>query len=268
MNKKLSLIIIASLLVAALLLSACGQALQIKAQNPSKPLEGNTSVTNLQTCPNCSQPSYRSLSVDGTGKVILVPDMAYINIGVRSEESDVTTALNRNNEIATQITDALKAKGVDPKDIQTANFSVYPSQKWDNMGNMIGTDFVVENTIYIKVKNLSTLGELLDEAVQAGANNVYGIQFDIQDRQAALDKARDLAIKDAQTKSAEVAKVAGVELGELMSINLSNSSFVQPYPMYGMGGGLAEMNPLDASVPVSAGQIIITYDASLIYAIH
>lgn len=136
------------------------------------------------------------------------------------------------------------------------------------MGNMIGTDFVVENTIYIKVKNLSTLGELLDEAVQAGANNVYGIQFDIQDRQAALDKARDLAIKDAQTKSAEVAKVAGVELGELMSINLSNSSFVQPYPMYGMGGGLAEMNPLDASVPVSAGQIIITYDASLIYAIH
>jgi Uncharacterized conserved protein len=245
MKTKIPVLSIVVLLVGALTLTGC--ALFQASQQTAAPA------------------NVRTLTVNGTGKVVLVPDIAYINIGVHSEAPDVSSALNNNNALATAISDALQAEGVDVKDIQTANFNVYPMQQYDNMGQITGTVYVVDNTVYITVRNLSTLGKLLDVAISSGANNIYGINFDIADRDSALASARDLAIKDAQTKALSVAGVAGVQLGEVQAISATNSSYVQPYSAYGMGGGGAASQ--EPSVPVSAGQIVITYDVNLTYAI-
>lgn len=260
MNKKFLFITLATLLIGSLLLSACSLTPVVKASPTSK---------EQLSMSNQTQPLYtpiRTLSVNGIGKIVLVPDMAYINIGVRNEDVDVTSALTINNEMAEKIAEALKAKGVDEKDVQTTNFNVYPSQKYDNMGNVTSTAFVVENTINIKVNKLADLGALLDEAIRAGANNIYGIQFDIKDRQTVLDQARDLAIKDAQARAQSVAAVAGVELGLIQSINVSTSSGIQPISEYGLGGG-GYAKSMDSSVPVSAGQLEVTFEASLVYEI-
>ncbi|MFZ3071287.1 MAG: SIMPL domain-containing protein [Anaerolineaceae bacterium] len=246
MNKKITIILIASLMVGALILSGCTQSLPADASN----------TTNLRT-----------LSVSGTGTVTLVPDIAYINIGVHSEAENVTTSLNDNNELATAISTALQAEGIAEKDIQTANFNVYPMQKYDEMGQPSGTVYVVENTVYVTVRDLSNLGKLLDIAITAGANNIYGINFDVADRDTALEQARDLAIQDGKEKAQAVADVAGVTLGAIQSINVAGSSYVQTYKgNYGIGGGGEASS--DTSVPVSAGQIVITYDANLIYEIN
>lgn len=245
MKTKIPVLSIVVLLVGALTLTGC--ALFQAQQQTAAPA------------------NVRTLTVNGTGKVVLVPDIAYINIGVHSEAPDVSSALNNNNALATAISDALQAEGVELKDIQTANFNVYPMQQYDNMGQITGTVYVVDNTVYITVRNLSTLGKLLDVAISSGANNIYGINFDIADRDSALASARDLAIKDAQTKALSVAGVAGVQLGEVQAISATNSSYVQPYSAYGMGGGGAASQ--EPSVPVSAGQIVITYDVNLTYAI-
>jgi len=258
MNKKFLFISIATLLIGSILLSACSQMPIVKA-SPTSEEQLNMSNQTAYTL-------IRTLSVNGIGKIVLVPDMAYINIGVRNEDVDVTSALAINNDMAQRIAEALKAKGVDEKDIQTTNFNVYPSQKYDNMGNITSTAFVVENTINIKVNKLADLGSLLDEAIRAGANNIYGIQFDIKDRQVVLDQARDLAIKDAQARALAVAGVAGVELGQIQSINVSTSSGIQPYGAYGMGGG-SYAKELASPVPVSAGQLEVTYEANLVYEI-
>ena len=258
MNKKLIVLVISTLLIAALALSGCAQT-PVKAETTV----GQTTVQ--QTTP------IRTLSVTGSGKVTLVPDIAYINIGVHSEAMDVTAALQQNNDLAKQIADALVASGVDAKDIQTANFNIYPKTNYDpQTGNSTPAGFSVDNTVYITVRNLKSLGELLDTAIRAGANQIYGISFDITDRAAALVQARDLAIADAQKKAVDVAKVSGVELGLVQVINVSDSSYVQPYNMYygGMGGGGAEAKSMDSSVPVSAGQIVITFSADLVYAIN
>ncbi|MGB4594311.1 MAG: SIMPL domain-containing protein [Anaerolineaceae bacterium] len=256
MNKKYLFITLATLLIGSLLLSACSQTPVVKASPTS---EEQLSMSNQLYTP------VRTLSVNGIGKIVLVPDMAYINIGVRNEDVDVTSALSVNNDMAARIAEALKAKGVEEKDVQTTNFNVYPSQKYDNMGNVTSTTFVVENTINIKVNKLADLGALLDEAIRAGANNIYGIQFDIKDRQTVLDQARDLAIKDAQARAQSVATVAGVELGQIQSINVSTSSGIQPIT-YGMGGG-GYAKDMSSTVPVSAGQLEVTYEANLIYEI-
>lgn len=245
MKTKNFVLAIAVLLVGALTLSGC--ALFQTQQEAAAPA------------------SVRTLTVNGTGKVILVPDIAYINIGVHSEAPDVSSALSNNNALAAAISNALQAEGVEVKDIQTANFNVYPMQQYDNMGQVTGTVYVVDNTVYVTVRNLSKLGKLLDVAITSGANNIYGINFDIADRETALASARDLAIKDAQSKALSVAGVAGVQLGEVQAISATNSSYVQPYSAYGMGGGGA--SGLEPSVPISAGQIVITYDVNLTYAI-
>ena len=195
----------------------------------------------------------------------LVPDIAYINIGVRNEAAAVSYALSATNAKATAIADAIKAQGVKQEDIQTANFNVYSMQQYDYEGQPSYVTYSVENTLYVTVRDLTKLS-YPDATLAAGANNIYGINFDIADRQAALDQARDLAIEDAKAKASATAAAAGVTLGQIQTINVSTSSYVQPYAPYGMGGGM----PMDAesSVPVSAGQIIVTYEVYLTYIIE
>ncbi len=247
MKKNIGIKLLLIVLLGAVLISAC-----------------TLTTSNQEQANNMN---IRTLSVSGSGQVTLVPDIARINIGVNSKADLVTTAVNKNNKQAQAITDALLKKGVDAKDIQTANFNVYPMNSYDNMGNVTGIEYSVDNTLYITVRDLKALSEILDAAIVAGANQIYGISFDIEDRAAAQVQARDLALKDAEAKANDVAKTVGVTLGEIVSINVSNMSYVEPYPMYGMGGGMAMDMAAEASVPVSAGQIVVTYDVSLVYRI-
>ncbi|MEA4811437.1 MAG: SIMPL domain-containing protein [Anaerolineaceae bacterium] len=260
MNKKTITALLATLLVGATVLTACAQ-LPVKAQ---------TATPESAATPQTSSGPIRTLSVTGNGKVTLVPDIAYINIGVHSEAEDVSSALKQNNELAKKIADALVASGVEQKDIQTANFNIYPKTNYDpQTGSSTPAGYSVDNTVYVTVRDLKQLGSLLDTAIQAGANQIYGISFDIKDRQAAVNTARNLAIKDAQEKAVEVAKVSNVALGQVQVINVSDSSYVQPFTQgYGGAGGATMAKSMDESVPVSAGQIVITFSANLIYAIN
>lgn len=252
MNKKHVFTFIALLLVATIGLSACTML-------PVQPADATNESAQSDSAP------LRTLSVTGTGRVLMVPDLAYINIGVRNEAQDVSSALAANNTQATAISDAIKAVGVEEKDLQTANFNVYSIQQYDQNGQPSYINYEVENTLYVTVRDLTKLSQVLDAALGAGANQIYGINFDLANRQSALDQARDLAIKDAQAKALAVAATSGVTLGQIQTINVSNTSYVQPYTPYGMGGGAMDAA---SSVPVSAGQIVVTFDANLVYVIE
>jgi uncharacterized protein YggE len=139
------------------------------------------------------QPPQRTITVTGTGMVTLTPDIAYINIGVHSQDASASVALTDNSTKAQAIIEVIKAAGVAEKDIQTTNFSIYPQQQYDNNGNMTGILYVVENTVYVTVRDLSTLGSLLDATVRAGANTINSISFDLADKTAALSQARSTA---------------------------------------------------------------------------
>jgi len=236
------------LLLVSLILGACQVLPSANAQNTITPSE--------------STASQRTIAVTGTGEVILVPDMAYINVGIHTKADDVSSAVNANNQQAADMTEAIVGMGVEEKDIQTSNFNVYSMNRYDNMSNVIGTSFAVDNTLYIIVRDLPKLSEILDAALGAGANQIYGISFDIADRQAAFDNARDLAIQDAGAKAAAVADTAGVALGKIRNITVANTSYVQPLAGSGLGGGMASDS---TTVPISAGQIVVTATADLIY---
>jgi len=205
----------------------------------------------------------RSMTVSGTGRVTVVPDIASINIGVRSEAEAVTDALDSNTAQANAISEALQELGVAEEDIQTSNFNVYPSDRYDPMtGQVEGRYFVVENTVNVTVRDLSSLGEVLTAVVEAGANNIYGINFDVEDRETAIAEARQLAIEDAKSKAEAIAEEAGVELGEILNIGVYSGS--TPTIYYDAKGGAYS----EAAVPIAAGTLSITMEASLTYSIQ
>ncbi len=96
----------------------------------------------------------RTITVTGSGEVILVPDLAYINVGIHTEAEDVTSAVNSNNSQARAIKEAMVGMGVEEKDIQTSNFNVYSMNRYDDMGNIAGTNYAVDNTLYIIVRDM------------------------------------------------------------------------------------------------------------------
>jgi uncharacterized protein len=209
----------------------------------------------------------RTVSVTGNGQVFLVPDVAYVYIGVHSQSEKVTEALSQNNEQRQAVSDALKKIGVEAKDIQTTSFNIYPQQQYEpNSGKVTGTTYMIDNTVYVTVRDLAKLGDLLDAVVRSGANSINGINFDVVDKESAMSEARGKAIANARKQAEELAKASGVTLGDVQAITTSsNGSTFMPKENYGMGGGGGMA--ASAPVPVSAGQLVLTVDVSLTYVI-
>ncbi len=236
---KKSLLIIVVSIVAVLSLSACAGV-------------GQTGVANVRT-----------LGANGSGQVYLVPDVAYINIGVRVDADEVSDALAKNNTQANSIAEALQKMGVDKKDIQTSNFNVYPMMDYGMDGQISRRYYVVENTVFITVRDLAKLGDLLDTVVRSGANTINGISFDVLDKTAAQAEARNMAIANAKAEAEAIAASAGVKLGNLQSVNVYTSGVSVPmFDAKGIGGAMME-----SAAPISAGQLKISVEANVVYEI-
>jgi uncharacterized protein YggE len=205
----------------------------------------------------------RNITVNGSGQVTLNPDVAYVYIGVQSQSDDVSGALSENNGKAQAIAAALSELNIASEDIQTSSFNIYPQQQYGPDGQQTATTYVVNNTVYVTVRDLSQLGRLLDLVVRSGANSINGITFDVLDKSSAISEARRLAVESAQNQAEEVAAAAGVTLGELQTMSVY---FTQPAAtVYEAKGGFAT----DASqVPLSAGQLVIRADVNASYFIR
>jgi uncharacterized protein YggE len=211
-----------------------------------------------------AQPASRTLNVNGLGTSSITPDIAYIYIGVHNEGTTASEAVNANKTQTNAVVDAIKKAGVDKKDIRTTNFSIYPSQQYAPDGKLTGTTYMVDNTVYITVRALDSLGSLLDDTISAGANSVNSIQFDVADKTAALKEARVKAVKDAKTQAQELADAAGITLGDIQSISFYDNT---PIPMTTGGKGGGGAMAADATVPIQPGQLTISVSVSITYGI-
>ena len=228
------------LLLTAVILSACSGSIQFGQAQP------------------------RTINVTGNAQVILAPDIAYVSIGVHTQAPNAKDAVASSNTQTQAVIDAIKSQGVDAKDVQTTNFSVYQQTQTGPNGENQGFYFATDNTVYVTMRDLTKIGAILDASTSAGANNIYGITFDVQDKEAATKTGRDQAMADAQAQADQLAKAAGASLGAVQSISYYSSS---PSPIYydnkavpaGVGGG--------GSVPISAGQLTLTVSVNVAYAL-
>jgi uncharacterized protein YggE len=209
-------------------------------------------------------PPPRTITVSGSGKVFLTPDIATISIGVHTENESATRAVDNNNAQVLKVTQVLINMGVDEDDIQTSNFNISAQLRLDDRGNQQGTYYMVENTVFVTVRDLDQLGEIMGAVVEAGANSIFGIQFDVEDKTEALSRARRAAVRDAQTKAEELAREAGVTLGEVQTMQESGGVPVPVFEATGEG----RVNGESEQAPVSIGQLSLTVDVSVVYDIQ
>ena len=151
--------------------------------------------------------------------------------------------------------------------MRTSNFSINSLQKTDpSTGQVTGTYYAVDNNIIVTVRDLPKMGSLLDNAIQAGANSINNVQFDVADNTAARKQARDEAMQNAIQQAQELADAAGIELGDIQFINYSESVPMYSgtsYMDYGKGGGMR----VESSVPVNPGQLTLTATVTITYAL-
>jgi uncharacterized protein YggE len=159
------------------------------------------------------------------------------------------------------VIDAVKAAGIADKDIQTSTYYVSVVQNYDSNGNPSEvTSFQVQNQVNVVIRDITTVGDVLDGAVAAGANTIYGVNFYVDDSSAATSQARKLAVEDAHTRAQELAEAAGMTLGPVVSIAEGYSSG----PIYGKGGGVVA-EAAAPSTPIQAGSSTIEVDVTVIY---
>ncbi|MBX3004969.1 MAG: SIMPL domain-containing protein [Anaerolineales bacterium] len=234
------------LALTGLLLAACGAATApAPLANPAQPSNG--------------------LTVSGRGDIRLVPNIATVTIGVRTTGTNVSEVVAANATQVASVMDALASLGIAAEDMQTANFNVYANQSYDPVTGLPSeiSSYSVENTVTVIARDLAKLGQLLDQAVSAGANSIWGVTFDVDDKSDAQNQARDLAVQNAIEQAKALATAAGVQLGDIVAINYAPTGYYYG-PMYAMGGGGAAA---DASTSIVPGQITVGADVSITFAI-
>ena len=256
-----SLLLIATLLVVGLNIST------VEAKtDPVKPAEAN--IAAAQTA--AATPLPRTITVVGEGQTTIEPDTAQTNIGVEVVAPTVEEASAQVAETMDAVLAALKAQGVAERDIQTSGYNVWVERPYTPEGVPADkTLYHVGNNVMVTIRDLDKVGTVLDAAIEAGANNIYGVTFNISDPSQSKSEAREEAVVDAQAKAEELATLNQVELGEVISVSeiIGGAGGYYPGgfgPLYGqavgMGGG--------AGGPIVPGELNLTVQLQLTYAIE
>jgi len=208
-----------------------------------------------------------TITVTETGTVYAKPDLAIATASVTNEAETVAEALSTNTENMNAIIDAMKEEGVEEKDLKTTTFNIYPRYEWREAsqyyptGERILVGYEVRQSLQIKIRDMEKIGQIIQEATDAGANQIGNLQFTIDDQDELKNQARGEAISKAKTKAEELADQLEVKL-----VRISNFSEGSVSPVYyalekaeavGMGGGEPQIETGESKIEVT---VFITYD--------
>jgi uncharacterized protein len=214
---------------------------------------GSTTVTG-------SGPAPDTVTTIGTGTGTAAPDTAEISLGVSFVAKDRVAAQDGASKAAAAIIAAVKAAGVDAKDIQTSQISL--NQQFDPTGRTV-TGFQATQSIDVKTKLLDKVGAIISAATAAGATNVSGPQFTLSDTNLARIDAIDKAMADAKARAEAVAKAAGRTLGRVISV--TEADLGQPGPVFSSAAGSSVKS---VPVPVQPGQVETQTQLTVVFALE
>jgi len=207
-----------------------------------------------------------TISIEGRGEVLAAPDTAQITSGVTTQGTTAREALDANTAAMTDLIAELKASGITARDIQTSGFSINPNYVYTDERDANGytlppriNGYQVSNTVTVVVRQLDTLGAILDKSVTIGANTVNGVGFSVADPSTLYNEARKAAFADARAKAELYATAAGGTLDEINAISESQGfNSPQPVAMYAMRAEAAS-----ADVPVEGGELTFAINVTV-----
>ena len=201
-------------------------------------------------------------SMVGEGKVDVVPDIAYVDVGVvvnKAASADV--AQKRVDEVHNAIVAAVKQLGITAEDVKTTNYNVNPNYDYTDGKNQIA-GYNGNATISIKVVDKTITGKVTQAAVAAGANEVQNTRFVVAHPEKYREMARDKAIENAKDQAEKLAKKLGSRLGAITNISESGDEGSRPMPIYAMKSAMDAGGP---PVDLQPGQESITSRVTLYF---
>jgi uncharacterized protein YggE len=207
-----------------------------------------------------SPDTQNQISVVGSSTINKSPDIATTQIGVQTIAKEVDPAINENNKKAEAIIAVLRNTGIAEKDIRTSSFNITPQRDYQQPNYPI-FGYQVDNMLSVTFRDLTKVGKGLQNAINAGANNIYGVSFTLADPESARSEARTLAIQDARKKAESMASAAGITLGKIISVNEVSSSVSVDSRNYDKAAA-------EAAVPIQSGELGVTVQVQLTYLIQ
>ncbi|MEW5992388.1 MAG: SIMPL domain-containing protein [Chloroflexota bacterium] len=209
-------------------------------------------------------PAEHTISVSGTGRVVLVPDMADLRLGVTTTAKTVKEARDANAASMTAVIAALKALDIADRDIQTTTLALSPVYDYSKSTNPPPlTGYTLTNTVAVTIRDLDIAAEAVDGALAAGATTLDSITFRVFDQTRAERDAREAAMAQAKAKAQTLASAAGVSIEGVASIGETIAPI--PYPIY--YGDLAGAALRDTQTPILAGTNEVSVTVAVVYLI-
>ena len=207
-----------------------------------------------------------SITVQGEGKVIGIPDTVTINIGLSTEDESINTAQNINSKTINTVINKLKNEiKLDKKNIKTTNYNINPRYDWKD-GETILKGYIVSQNIKIKTTNLTKINKILQIAGEYNFNQVGDLNFSIDNKETLKQEARIIALKNAKQKAKSLADVMEVKLGKVLSFSEQSNS--RSFPIM-KSYATIEDSQINKIVPeLEAGAETIKINATVEYEIH
>jgi uncharacterized protein YggE len=204
-----------------------------------------------------------TITVVGEGIVRIKPDIAQATVGVEVVKPTVREATDEVSQVMDAVVETLKEQGISDKDIQTSNFSVWTDYSYGPDDTQRETTYRVSNQVNITIRDLDSVGDVLDAAIEAGANNIYGVTFSLDDPTQLESEAREKAVENARAEAEELAELTGLQLGRVVSVSevIGTSGYyganVRAASEMGMGGG--------GIGPVEPGELEMSLELQIVY---
>jgi uncharacterized protein len=208
-----------------------------------------------------------TVTVSGTGKSIVTPDRFAFTAGVQTSGPSVDDAVQQNNRITAAVIAALKKAGTTDGEIRTSGFSVYPQMDYgEGRKTPTVTGYQVSNSVTVTKSTAASAGQLIQVAVNAGANQVSGLEFTVADPAKGRDAGLQRAFADAKAKASVLAVAAGRALGRTLTVNEGGIE-PPPRPIYTRAMA-AQAGAAGTDVPVESGTQETTYNVTVVFELR
>ena len=208
----------------------------IKVFNVSYPLDLMITNTTKST----------ELAVVGEGKVDVVPDTIYVDLGISvMNVPTAESAQSKIDEVNNKIIAALKSLGVDAKDVKTSNYNITPAYSYFPEKENKISGYNGNATVNVKLKDAKLATSVIAKATEAGANQIQGTRFVVDEPEKYREEARNKAIENAKEQAQKLSKELGISLGKV--VNIVESTNNQSYPAYEramLGGAKTDAGPV------------------------
>jgi hypothetical protein len=203
-----------------------------------------------------------TIVVSGTGRVAVDPDVAELRLGVAIARPTVDSARAAAAEAMAAILAAVTAAGVAARDVRTTLLSVQPRYDYSDGKAPTLTGYDLANVVDVTVRDLATLGGVVDGALTAGATSLDGLTFRVDDPREPERTARTAAVAEARSRADDLAAAAGVSISGVADIVEGGRPPGGPQPK-----AARALLAADAGTPVQAGTTEISVTVTVTFRI-